>query len=165
MINVYLFDWGDTLMVDFPNVDGKMCDWEVVEAVAGAKEALAALSKNAEIYIATGAADSTELEIKRAFDRVNLGQYISGYFCKANLGVAKGSAEFLTTILDKLKISAKHVAMVGDNFDKDITPALVVGIQPFWFVGNIEHNIKSVVDNIDAPSHVKIIKRLSDLYS
>ncbi len=54
MIDIYLFDWGDTLMVDFPGVPGKMCDWEIVEAVTGAKEALAALSKHAQIYIATG---------------------------------------------------------------------------------------------------------------
>ena len=33
VINVYLFDWGDTLMVDFPGTPGKMCDWEIVEAV------------------------------------------------------------------------------------------------------------------------------------
>jgi putative hydrolase of the HAD superfamily len=71
-------------MVDFPSVPGKMCDWEVVEAVNGAKEVLEALSKHSQIYVATGAADSTELEIKRAFERVGLNQFISGYFCKAN---------------------------------------------------------------------------------
>ena len=52
-------------MVDFPSVTGAMCDWEVVEAVNGAKEALEALSKHSQIYVATGAADSTELEIKK----------------------------------------------------------------------------------------------------
>lgn len=41
MISVYLFDWGDTLMVDFPDSTGKMCEWETVQAVSGAKEALA----------------------------------------------------------------------------------------------------------------------------
>ena len=67
VINIYLFDWGDTLMVDFPDVIGKMCDWEIVKAVSGAKEALDVLSKHSQIYIATGAADSTELEIKRIY--------------------------------------------------------------------------------------------------
>lgn len=160
MIKVYLFDWGDTLMVDFPNVDGKMCDWEIVDSIEGAKEVLATLSKNAEIYIATGAADSTELEIKKAFDRVNLSQYISGYFCKANLGISKGSPEFFSAILTKLKVSAKHVAMVGDNFDKDITPALVVGIQPFWFVAN---NATLLENNIETLKNIQVIKRLAEL--
>lgn len=155
MIKVYLFDWGDTLMVDFPGVTGKMCHWQTVEAVSGAKKALAELSKNSQIYIATGAADSTEAEIKLAFDRVGLSQYISGYFCKANLGLAKGSAEFLNAILTKLTVPAESVAMVGDNFDKDIKPAIAVGIKPFWFT---QQNSETIPDN------VRIIHQLSELY-
>lgn len=155
MINVYLFDWGDTLMVDFPGVTGKMCDWEIVEAVTGAKETLEELSKQSKIYIATGAADSTELEIQQAFERVGLSQYITGYFCKANLGLSKGSPEFLESILDKLKVPSSSVAMVGDNLVKDIKPALATGIQPFWFT---DKSIES------APDNVKVIKQLSALY-
>jgi FMN phosphatase YigB (HAD superfamily) len=155
VINVYLFDWGDTLMVDFPDVTGKMCDWEIVEAVFGAKETLDVLSKNSQIYIATGAIDSTELEIKRAFDRVGLSQFISGYFCKANLGLSKGTPEFLNAILEKLNIPSVNVAMVGDSFEKDIKPAITTGIQPIWFT---ENNSESVPDN------VKVIKQLSELY-
>ena len=89
MTQVYLFDWGNTLMVDFPEVSGKMCNWQVVEAVSGAKEALENLSKTSKIYIATGAADSTEVEIQMAFERVGLNQYISGYFCKENVGICR----------------------------------------------------------------------------
>ncbi len=155
MINVYLFDWGDTLMVDFPGHTGKMCDWENVEAVTGAKEALEVLSKHAKIYIATDASDSTELDIRRAFERVGLSQFITGYFCKANLGLSKGSPDFLNSILDKLNVTSAYVAMVGDNFDKDIKPAIATGIQPFWFTSK---SIESDVDN------VKVINHLSDLY-
>lgn len=155
MISVYLFDWGDTLMVDFPDAQGKMCDWETVQAVEGAKETLAALSKNAKVYIATGAADSTEIEIRQAFDRVGLSQFISGYFCKANIGLLKGTPDFLSAILDTLTISPANVAMVGDNFEKDIKPAIMVGIQPIWFAKN---NSSPQAEN------VKVIKHLSELY-
>jgi FMN phosphatase YigB (HAD superfamily) len=155
VVDVYLFDWGDTLMIDFPGVPGKMCDWEKVEAVSGAQEVLATLAKHSEIYIATGAADSTELEIKSAFERVGLSQYISGYFCKSNLGMSKGTPEFLKAILEKLNISSARVAMVGDNFEKDIIPAISVGIQPIWFT---EQNIKN------NPPNVKVINQLSGLY-
>lgn len=155
MINVYLFDWGDTLMVDFPGFTGKMCDWEVVEAVTGAKEALEALSKHSKIYVATGAADSTELEIKHAFERVGLNQFISGYFCKANLGLSKGTPEFLNSILEKLKMPSVNVAMVGDNFEKDINPAISAGIKPFWFTQN---------DIGLVPNNVQVIRQLSALY-
>ena len=155
VIEVYLFDWGDTLMVDFPNASGKMCDWENVKAVAGAKNALNALSQHAKIYVATGAADSTELEIKLAFERVGLSEFISGYFCKANLGLSKGDPDFIPTILAKLNKPAAKVALVGDNFEKDIKPAIATGIQSFWFK---ENNTKAVSDN------VKVIKQLSALY-
>ena len=153
VIEVYLFDWGDTLMVDFPNASGKMCDWENVKAVAGAKNALNALSQHAKIYVATGAADSTELEIKLAFERVGLSEFISGYFCKANLGLSKGDPDFIPTILAKLNKPAAKVALVGDNFEKDIRPALNVGIKPIWFTSNKKdlcpENVK-VIDNLDA---------------
>lgn len=34
-------------MVDFPEVPGKMCNWQVIEATTGAKEALTYLSQRA----------------------------------------------------------------------------------------------------------------------
>ena len=161
MIKVYLFDWGDTLMVDFPDASGKMCDWQNVEAVSGAKKTLAALSKHCKIYIATGAADSTELEIKLAFERVGLSQFISGYFCKANLGLSKGSTEFLQAILTKLSLPAKSVAMVGDNFEKDIKPATAVGMQVFWLSPNNEE-LQPITDTDNVS--VNVITTLSALY-
>ena len=115
-------------MVDFPGVAGKMCDWEIVEAVDGAEEALRIISTRAKVYIATGAAESTEIEIEAAFNRVKLDKYITGYFCKSNLGVEKGSPTFLLSILNKLDKQANQVTMVGDNFKKDIEPALKLGI-------------------------------------
>lgn len=154
MIEIYLFDWGDTLMVDFAGVPGKMCDWDVVEAVDGAKETLKCLSKTSKIYVATGAAESTEMEIQQAFERVGLSQFISGYFCKANIGATKGSHEFLKKILTILDKPASCVAMVGDSLTKDIEPAAAVGIQPVWF---------SSKSNSSAPANTKIIKGLRKL--
>ena len=154
MITVYLFDWGDTLMVDYPNVKGKMCDWETVTAVHEAKETLAELSKHAKLYIATGAADSSEIEIKKAFERVGLSQFLSGYFCKSNLGYTKGTPEFLPSILSKLKVPENKVAMVGDNFDKDIKPAISAGIRPYWFT---TQNTESIPNNVFAISHLKAL--------
>ena len=72
MTSAYLFDWGDTLMVDFPGVAGKMCDWEVLEVVAGAEQTLAHLSQAGPLYIAINAAESNEAEIENAFERVGL---------------------------------------------------------------------------------------------
>lgn len=77
---IYLFDWGNTLMVDFPHAQGKMCDWEHVETVPQATETLAVLSQNNPIYIATSASDSNMEEVQRAFVRVDLDQFLNGYF-------------------------------------------------------------------------------------
>jgi len=151
---VYLFDWGNTLMIDFPDAKGKMCDWEIVKTVDGANETLKSVSRTAKIYIATGAADSTELEIKKAFSRVDLNRYISGYFCKENTGIQKGSTEFLESILKQLNITANKVAIVGDSYAMDIEPALKVGINTIWLNPN---NNKSIADN------VLIINSLSEL--
>jgi FMN phosphatase YigB (HAD superfamily) len=156
VITTYLFDWGDTLMVDFPDAAGKMCDWTHVEAVAGAHETLAELSKSAHIYIATGAADSTEDDIRKAFRRVGLSQFITGYFCKDNLGVDKGSAAFFTAVLAQLDIPAAHIMIVGDNYAKDIEPALRAGITPIWFVPDI---------NQPASREVRTIRYLRELYT
>ena len=141
LIKVYLFDWGDTLMVDFPGVSGKMCNWDIVESVDGAKETLECLSQNAKIYIATGASESTENEIKIAFNRVGLDRYISGYFCKATVGQVKGRPEFLMAILSTLNIAKDSVAMVGDNFEKDILPSTAIGIRSFWLLGRSQQNL------------------------
>ena len=128
MTEVFLFDWGDTLMIDFPGVPGKMRDWEVVETVSGALETLRFVSQQSKVYIATGAAESSEADIKLAFKRVGLDKFITGYFCKANLGVEKGSTEFLLKILNKLGKEPHQVTMVGDSLEKDIKPALKIGI-------------------------------------
>ena len=109
-------------MVDFPGVPGKMCDWDTVEFVDGAHETLECLSKSARIYIATAAAESTELDIKKAFERVGLNKFISGYFCKANLGFSKGDPGFLPAIIKKLEKPVSCIAMVGDSLEKDIQP-------------------------------------------
>jgi FMN phosphatase YigB (HAD superfamily) len=148
VIEVYLFDWGDTLMVDFPGVSGKMCDWDIVEAVDGAYETLECISKSARIYIATGAAESTEMDIQKALERVGLSQFISGYFCKANLGFCKGAPEFLPAIIGKLDMPSSHIAMVGDDLAKDVVPALAAGIKAIWFTSTGESSIEATIQTI-----------------
>jgi len=141
-------------MVDFPNCTGKMCEWDTVKAVSGAHQTLEKLSQEAQIYIATGAEDSSEAEIKSAFERVGLSQYISGYFCHANLGFAKGSPEFFPAILAALNCEPQFVTMVGDTLDKDIAPALTVGINPILY---------NPTANASAVNGVRVIKKLSEL--
>jgi FMN phosphatase YigB (HAD superfamily) len=154
MTEVYLFDWGDTLMVDFPGAKGKMCDWEEVKAVNGAKEVLMFLSKHAKLYVASGAIDSTEDEIKVAFERAGLDRYISGYFCKSNIGIEKGSSEFLLRILNRLDKQPDQVTMVGDSLQKDIEPAQKLGIKTVWLIKD------KTTNQIDKVRKISTLKEL-----
>ncbi len=153
---VYLFDWGDTLMVDFPGIPGKMCDWQTVEAIDGAEKALRFLSQHSDIYIATSAAESTEQDIRAAFKRVGLDHYLAGYFCKANLGLEKGTQVFLSAILEKLGVQPNQVTMVGDSFEKDIKPALALGINVVWLT---KGTVPQPMDR------VHVIASLNELYT
>ncbi|MEP4889692.1 MAG: HAD family hydrolase [Aliiglaciecola sp.] len=132
MSKTYLFDWGNTLMVDFPNQKGKMCHWKKVEATSGALEALKSISSHSPVYIATNAADSTEAEIETAFEKVGLSSFISGYFCKGNIGIGKGSKEFYLTIAHVLNTKPSDLIMVGDSLENDIIPAIEAGVTAIW---------------------------------
>ncbi|MDN3617285.1 HAD family hydrolase [Vibrio gallaecicus] len=150
MTKIYLFDWGNTLMVDFPDQKGKMCDWVKVQAVDGALRTLQELSKSHRVYIATNAADSSEADIKLSFDRVGLSPYISGYFCKANLGIGKGTSEFFHKIINVLNVEPQSIIMVGDTYEKDIEPAISVGIEAIWFNSKCtNHSVSKGVKQIN----------------
>jgi len=159
MYQAYLFDWGDTLMVNFPDEIGPMCDWPTVKIVDGAKATLQALSQHARIYIATSAASSSELQVRSAFRRVGLEPFITGYFCQENIGLAKGDPDFIKTILSKIDLQPQQVAMVGDSVKKDIQPAIEAGIDAFW--------LNSIgTDNTHSATHkVTVIKSLNELLS
>ena len=126
---IFLFDWGNTLMVDVPGQTGKMYTWPRVEQCPGAEAVLSRLSTHHRIYIATSAAHSAPADIRAAFARVGVHRYISGYFCRQNVGCTKEAAEFYPTVLDLLETTAAHTVMVGDNLEQDILPCIHLGMQ------------------------------------
>jgi putative hydrolase of the HAD superfamily len=154
MKQIYLFDWGDTLMVDTPGIAGKMCDWEFVEAIKFADEALKKISLKASIYIATAAVESSPEDIEKAFKRVGLNKYIKGYFCKQNTGFTKPAPEFYMAIIKALSVNHSSVTMVGDNLEKDILPCHKLGFNTIWLTSE---------QNKEMPEGVRIIANLSEL--
>ncbi|KJY88330.1 HAD family hydrolase [Vibrio neptunius] len=151
MNKIYLFDWGNTLMVDFPDQQGKMYLWPNVKAVKNAECTLKALSLQYPIYVATSAQDSSEQDIQQAFQRVGLDPYINGYFCKANLGLDKNRAEFYLEIAKTLCHPPHQLIMVGDALEKDIYPANEAGLQTIWY----NPNKRPVAENIDSIQDLK----------
>ncbi|MEZ9663379.1 HAD family hydrolase [Vibrio cyclitrophicus] len=156
LTKIVLFDWGNTLMVDFPDAQGKMCDWERVKVVECAREILCELSKTHQLYVATNALDSSEQDIIKAFERVGLTRYLSGYFCKATLGLSKYDSDFYPAIISKLGVEPQDITMVGDTLEKDIYPALEAGLQAVWLN-------TSRVDFKSEPPRIVQIKNLSEL--
>ncbi|MDE1465427.1 HAD family hydrolase [Spartinivicinus poritis] len=129
----YLFDWGNTLMVDFPSATGPMYQWPTVEAVSGAAPLLSELSSVASCHIATNAKDSTAMEIKQAVARVHLGQYIDHIFCFQSIGVEKPSQAFFNHIFTTLEVDKHEILMIGDTLETDVLGALDFGFDAVWF--------------------------------
>lgn len=145
----YLFDWGDTLMEDLPDMIGKMCDWPRIEVVEGAAETLAELTKTHDVYIASGAMESTAQDIQKVFQRANLDDYISDYFCPDKLGLRKGSPAFLLRVLMAIKRPPMQVTMVGDSLQRDVQPAMALGMKVIWFRRNQNHKAPFSVRTVD----------------
>jgi putative hydrolase of the HAD superfamily len=81
VIKAILFDWGNTLMIDYNDEKGPMYKWNKISAVENAENCLSLVSKKIPCYIATNAKDSSKDDIYNALNIVNIGQFISDVFC------------------------------------------------------------------------------------
>jgi FMN phosphatase YigB (HAD superfamily) len=128
-----LFDWGDTVMYDHPEITTPMVEWGTIEVVEGIADVLAYLhSSGRRIVLATSAAISDEYQIRGALARGGLDQYFSNIYCFKNTNLPKDEA-FYRHILKDLGISASDALMVGDGFEKDIQIPNRLGIFAIWF--------------------------------
>ena len=128
-----LFDWGDTVMRDHPEITIPMVEWERVEVIEGIAEVLAYLhSSGRRIVLATSAAISDEDQIRGALARGGLDTYFSRIYCFKNTNLPKDEA-FYRHILNDLGVSASEALMVGDGFEKDIQIPNTLGMFAVWF--------------------------------
>ena len=128
-----LFDWGDTVMRDHPEITTPMVEWETIEVIEGIADVLAYLdSSGRRIVLATSAEISDEGQIRGALARGGLEAYFSHIYCFKNTNLPKGE-EFYRHILNDLHISALDVLMVGDGFEKDVNIPNTLGIFAVWF--------------------------------
>jgi FMN phosphatase YigB (HAD superfamily) len=128
MIKAVLFDWGNTLMKDFPDQKGPMYTWKKVEAIEHAEKCLMELSHEIPCYLVTNAKDSTKNEIYKALNMVNIGKYIKDIFCYNELGHLKPSTQYFKAILYKLSLKPDEIILVGDDLENDIKSAQKNGI-------------------------------------
>lgn len=132
-IKAFIFDWGDTLMVDNPSNPGKMKDWPIVYAISEALNVLNSLKNDFHIFLATNAIDSDKEDILMALNRVGLDIYIDKIFSYKNLGFKKDNPIFFERIIKDTGLKRDQLIMVGDSFEKDILSANKAGIFGLWF--------------------------------
>ncbi len=132
MYKHYLFDWGNTLMIDIKGQTGPMYKWDKVLRAAGAYEGLEYLHNFAKCHIATNAKDSSSTQIRKALNRVGLAQFIDHIFCFKEIGYEKPSQEFFEHIISKLGCLKSEVVMIGDSLETDVYGAKKYEIESIW---------------------------------
>jgi FMN phosphatase YigB (HAD superfamily) len=130
---IVLFDWGDTVMRDYPEITTPMVEWETVEVIDGIANVLEYLhASGRRVILATSATISNEEQIWGALKRSGLDSYFSRIYCFQNTNLSKGEA-FYRHVLSDLNIAASEALMVGDSFEKDVQIPNVLGIFAVWF--------------------------------
>jgi FMN phosphatase YigB (HAD superfamily) len=137
MIRVLLFDWGNTVMVDF-NLPGPMYNWEKVAWVEGAEESLKLLTRDYPCYIATNAGQSDAEAVRKGLQRVGAEKYFTGVFASSDLGFEKPDPRFFGEIIRKLSVPPGSFVMIGDNYEKDIAGAKDCGMKTIYYCYNSE---------------------------
>ncbi|MGC8866370.1 MAG: HAD family hydrolase [Bacteroidales bacterium] len=135
-LRLVIFDWGDTLMRDYPDKPGPMYTWDRVEEIPGARQLLEYLSKKYSLCVATNAGVSDTEAMRMALQRVNLESYFSGFFSSKDLGVAKPDPGFFLHICRKMQVRPKETLMVGNDYQKDVEGAARAGLHTVFFNKN-----------------------------
>jgi FMN phosphatase YigB (HAD superfamily) len=112
---IYLFDWGNTLMVDDPNEQGPMYRRTQIRLCDQAETMLKTLSERYLCCLASNAGDSDRDDIRKALTRGGIDGYISEIFCARSLGCKKPSTEFFRAVCRVLDCLAGDLTVVGDD--------------------------------------------------
>jgi FMN phosphatase YigB (HAD superfamily) len=136
MIKAFLFDWGNTLMIDYEDQKGPMYQWDKIVAIKNADICLSILSKKLPCYIATNAKDSSKEDIYNALNLVDIGKYITDIYCYREIGHEKPTTDFYKKVFNKLYLVPDEIVLVGDDIEKDYYGALRNGIHGILFDPN-----------------------------
>lgn len=140
-------------MVDTPGQCGPMYSWPELKVVDGAIDCLRNLAHVAKCHVATNAQESTELEIRKAFERVELSQYIEEIFCFKSIGHKKPNTEYFEYIRNRLSAPKSKIVIIGDSLENDVYGALKYGFDAIWFNRTGE----------SIPSGIKAIRELNEV--
>jgi putative hydrolase of the HAD superfamily len=148
MIKALIFDWGDTIMRDFPEKEGPMYLWDHVEWIPGAEHALKQLFGRFIMVIATNAGQSDTLAMKFALQRIGAELYFNYFFSSKELKFEKPDTRFFLSIAEQINIAPEHCAMIGNLYGKDITGAKQSGMFTVLFNENRSKGIFDLADKV-----------------
>lgn len=133
MFKHIVFDWGDTLMRDYPGTPGPMADWAHVENFPRVESVLAELQKRYVLSVASNAGESDTADMCRALQRTDLLKYFTHQFTSKELGVSKPDPIFFTEICRRAGFKPDESIMVGNDYNKDILSAHLIGMKTVFF--------------------------------
>jgi len=132
-IRALIFDWGDTVMRDFPEKPGPMCSWDKVEWIPGIEKVLGEVYKDYVMVIATNAGASNTQDMIDALKRVGADNYFHYFFSSKDLGYEKPDIRFFSKISKSIGIVPENCIMIGNLYEKDITGAKDCGMKTILF--------------------------------
>ncbi|MEJ2186522.1 MAG: HAD family hydrolase [Gemmatimonadota bacterium] len=154
-LRVLVFDWGDTLMRDFPGYSGPMARWPEVEVMPGAREALQALVGEYVCCVASNAGSSDGRLMEEALRRGGIGGFFQHFFTSSELGYSKPDVRFFREVVRRLGVEPYEALMIGNDYARDIVPARSVGMRTVL--------CSDAAPATDAPAADDVIASLSSL--
>lgn len=131
-IKYLLFDWGDTLMVDYPEYKGAMVNWEKVSPMPEVAETIPQISALYKCAVASNAVESNAELMKQAFARIGLDRYFSLFITSKELGAVKPASAFFERIACRLNLDISELCMIGNDYEKDISGAKNAGMKTIF---------------------------------
>lgn len=159
-----IFDWGDTIMRDFPEYSGPMAYWPRVEAIHFALECLEALSPSFMVCLASNAGDSNTLMMVDALKRLDLDKYFNYFFTSKDLGVEKPEPDFFRKVAAVANYAENRCIVIGNDYIKDVSGSKGAGMKTIFLnARNIEgqypladamisglHELQAAIDGLRA---------------
>ena len=124
-----LFDWGDTLMVDYLDYQGAMAMWDIVSPMPEVTEILPEIAKHFQCAVASNAVESNAELMKQAFQRIQMDNCFSLFITSKELDAVKPEREFFERIADILHLETAQICMIGNDYNKDIVGAKNTGMK------------------------------------
>ncbi len=131
---VIIFDWGDTLMRDFPQYKGPMYYWPEVKLMPGVDKVLDFLyNKKIPLCIASNAEDSDTNLMKLALKRAGIERYFKYFLSSDDAGFRKPHPEFFKSIAKYVNVPISDCLMIGNDYHKDIEGAAKTGMKTVFY--------------------------------